>query len=215
MYTSMLLVALTGLAPSAEEKGKALAWSQDYTAAGKQAAQAKKPLAVFLAPGKGGYAKIGRDGLGDEAQGLLGEQYVCVHIDTATDKGKELAQAFQLTGDTGIIISDRTGEKQAFRHSGDLARADLVRYLKRYGDPDRVFTETESNPDKPKQDGPKQAPPPAPVSYPVAYGCGSCGDCGSCGTCGSCGGCGGGRHHRHGHCGGGHHRSRGCGGGCR
>jgi hypothetical protein len=200
MYTSILLVALSGFAPSAEEKSKAPMWSLDYTAAGKQAAKDKKPLAVFLAPGKGAYTKIGRDGgLGEEAEGLLAGQYVCVHVDTSTDKGKDLAKAFQLTGDVGIIISDQTGEKQAFRHEGDLARADLVGYLKRYSDPNRVFVETESNPDTPKQAA-------APAYYPVAYGCQSYGDCGSCGGCSS------GHCRSHGHCGG-HRRSHGCGGG--
>ena len=43
MYTSILLVALTGMAPSAEGS-KTPAWGHDYTSAGKQAAQEKKPL---------------------------------------------------------------------------------------------------------------------------------------------------------------------------
>jgi hypothetical protein len=181
MYTSILLVALTGTAPSAEG-GKALVWSLDYTAAGKQAAQANKPLAVFLAPGKGAYAKIDQDGsLGAEAQGVLAEKYVCVHIDTSTSKGKELAQAFEIPGGLGIVISDRTGEKQAFRHEGDLARADLVRYLQRYSDPNYVFVETESNP------GRRHA-----AAAPVVYGGGYCASCGGC----SGGSCSGGRHRR-------------------
>jgi hypothetical protein len=202
MYTSILLVALTGVAPSAEGT-KSVKWSLDYTAAGKQAAQEKKPLAVFLAPGQGSYQAIGRDGgLGSEAEELLARQYVCVHIDTATSQGKALAQAFDVPEGLGIVISDRTGEKQTFRHEGDLARADLVRYLTRYGDPNYVFVETESNPGRAHGGA-------------VAYCGGGCGAV-SCGTCG--GGCGG--HARHGlgghrgGCGGGHRG--GCGGrGCR
>jgi hypothetical protein len=201
MYTSILLVALTGVAPSAEGD-KAVKWSLDYTAAGKQAASEKKPLAVFLAPGQGAYQTIGRDGgLGAEAEALLARQYVCVHIDTATSQGKALAQAFDIPDGLGIVISDRTGEKQTFRHEGDLARADLVRYLTRYGDPNYVFVETESNPGRGH-------------GGTAAYCGGGCGGCGAaaCGTCG--GGCGGGRrsHARHG-CGGG--RRGGCGRGCR
>jgi hypothetical protein len=181
MYTSILLVALTGVAPSADG-AKAPKWSLDYTAAAKQAAQAKKPLAVFLAPGEGAYQKIGREGgIGAEAEGILADRYVCVHIDTTTAKGKELARAFAIPEGLGIVISDRTGEKQAFRHEGDLARADLVRYLTRYGDSNFVFVETESNP------GHTHA---APVVYSGGY----------CPTCsgGSCPGgqCSGGIRHR-------------------
>jgi hypothetical protein len=146
MYTSMLLVALAGMAPSVEGS-KAPAWSLDYTAASDVAAKEKKPLAVFLAPGQGAYEKIGQGGLGAESQGLLAEKYVCVHIDTSTSKGKALAQAFEMPQGLGIVISDRTLEKQAFRHEGDLAKADLVRYLQHYAEPNRVFAGTESNPD--------------------------------------------------------------------
>jgi hypothetical protein len=218
MYTSILLAALTGVAPTAEA-GKAPKWSLDYTAACKQAAQEKKPLVVILAPGEGAYQKLGRDGgLGAEAEGQLAEKYVCVHIDTNSARGKELAKAFAIPEGLGIVISDRTGEKQAFRHEGDLARADLVRYLQRYGDPNYVFVETESNPG--------HAPYGAPVSYAGGYcstcggGCGvvTCGGGGCGGGCGvaTCGGggCGGGRGcGNRGHGGRGHSVAS-CGGGC-
>jgi hypothetical protein len=188
MYTSILLVALTGMAPAAEGS-KAPTWGLDYTAAGKEAVQAKKPLLVILAPGQGGYDKMGQDGgLSAAAKALLAQKYVCVHIDTTTSKGKELARAFEFDGDMGIAISDRAGDKLAFYHEGDLANADLVRYLERYSDPDRVVEFTESNP------GHRHG----------GHGCAtsSCGTCGGCAT--TCGTCSGGRHHRERH-------HRGCG----
>ena len=184
MYTSILLVALTGTAP-VTEGSKAPAWSHDYTTAGKEAVQAKKPLLVILAPGQKGYDKMGRDGgISADAKALLADKYVCVHIDTTTAKGQELARAFDFEGDTGIAISDVTGEKLAFYHEGDLANADLVRYLERYSDPNRAVEFTESNPGRRHHGG------------------------GGCATVS----CGGGRHHR-GHRGGCHRG--GCGGGCR
>jgi hypothetical protein len=172
MYTSILLVALTGVAPNADA-AKAPKWSLDYAAASKQAAQEKKPLAVFLAPGEGAYQKLGHEGgIGSEAEGLLAEKYVCVHVDTTTSKGKELARAFAIPEGLGIVISDRTGEKQTFRHEGDLDRAVLVSYLTRYGDPNYVFVETESNPGR--------------AGHGAAASC-SGGSCGTCGV-GSCSG---------------------------
>ncbi len=197
MYTSILLVALTGVAPSAEGS-KGLSWSGDYAAAAKVAAQEQKPLLVILAPGQGSYDRMGRDGgISADAKALLAERYVCVHVDTTTEKGKQLAQAFELTDEMGIFISDRTGEKLAFYHEGDLANVDLVRYLERYSDPNRAVEFTESNPGRRRHGG----------------GCGDCGGCGmECGTgCGGAcyGGCGGGRHHRGGrHCGGGRRGGR-------
>ena len=208
MYTSILLVALTGIAP-ATEGSKAPKWGLDYTVAGNEAVQAKKPLLVILAPGQGSYDKMGRDGgLSAAAKALLADKYVCVHVDTTTSKGKNLARAFEFTGDTGIAISDVTGNKLAFYHEGDLANADLERYLARYSDPNRVVEFTESNPGHRRGSA-------------CGGGCGgspcttaSCGTCGGCGS--ACGTCSGGRHHRarRAGCGhrGGRRGGRGCGG---
>ena len=184
MYTSILLVALTGMVPAAE-KSKAPAWSHDYTTAGTEAVQAKKPLLVIFAPGQDGYGTMGREGgLSAEAQALLAEKYVCVHVDTTTSRGKELAGAFDFENDLAIAISDVTGEKLAFYHEGDLANADLVRYLERYSDPNRVVEFTESNPGRRHGGG-------------GGCGYGGCGGGrGGYATCGSCGGGCGGRHHR-------------------
>src|SRR5689334_11738010 len=111
MYTSILMVALSGMAPSAETRTPA--WSLDYSEATRQAAQAHKPMAIFLAPGTGAYEKIGRGGgLGSIAQHILTEKYVCVHIDTSTSKGKKLAGAFQMAEGLGIVISDSKAENQ-------------------------------------------------------------------------------------------------------
>jgi len=171
MYTSILLVALTGMATTADSKSPS--WSQDYAAAAKQAAQAKKPLAIVLAPGTGAYEKLGREGgLGADAQQLLANKYVCLHIDTSTSKGKEMAQAFRMPDGLGIVISDSKAESQAFRHQGDLARADLVRYLDRYSDPNRICVQTESNPER----GPSTAGPAVAPYGPTGY-CPSCSSC--------------------------------------
>jgi hypothetical protein len=83
--------------------------------------------------------------LQDEARRLLTNQYVCLYLDTLTPAGGSQARAFQV-GELGIVISDRSGAIQAFRHEGDLSNRALVTYLQRYADPTRVFQTTESNP---------------------------------------------------------------------
>jgi hypothetical protein len=144
MYTSMLLVALTGFSAGAEE---GLTWHTDYSQARKQGQGEKKPLAVFVAPSKDGWKKLSREGkLGKEIERTLEDSYVCVHVDSATPAGKKLASALGLESGLGIVISDSKGELMAFYHEGDLANRDIARYLKRYADPDRVVSHTESNP---------------------------------------------------------------------
>jgi hypothetical protein len=146
MYTSILMFALSGLAPAAEVVDTP-AWVMDYSAARKQGARSNKPLAVVLSPGATAWGKLSRDGeLSSAALKLLKAKYVCVFVNTATAEGKRMAAAFEMSSGLGIIISDRTGELQAFRHEGDLTNANLLRHLQRYADPDRVVARTETNP---------------------------------------------------------------------
>jgi hypothetical protein len=146
MYTSILMFALSGLVPAAEVR-ETTTWLTDYNAARKQVASAKKPLAVVLSPGAKAWGKLSSDGgLSDEAQKFLKDNYLCVFINTETEEGKRLAKEFEMPSGLGIVISDRTGDLQAFRHEGDLANSDLLRYLQRYADPNYVVVRTESNP---------------------------------------------------------------------
>jgi hypothetical protein len=44
----------------------------------------------------------------------------------------------------GVVLSDRTGSLQAFYHKGDMASADLIRFLKRCAEPNRNVRTTET-----------------------------------------------------------------------
>jgi hypothetical protein len=149
MYTSMMLVAMATFT-SAAESADGPAWQTNYGAARKLGA-GQKPLAVFIGSGKQGWNKVAEEGLSSESRKVLAERYVSVYVNVDTAEGQRLARAFRMSNGLGIVISDRTGELQAFRHEGDLAERDLVRYLLRYGDPDRVVTSTETNPGRSRE----------------------------------------------------------------
>jgi hypothetical protein len=165
MYTSILMLALS-VTPSADLTS--LSWSTDYGTASRQSVAAKKPLAVVLGTGEAGWEKLDREGrLTTEAKGLLADKYVCVYVNTETPSGQRLAKAFEMPNGRGIVISDRTGDVQAFRHEGDLTNRDLVRYLERYADQDREVRITEGTS---VQRSSFYAPPaPAPVAAPNYY----------------------------------------------
>jgi hypothetical protein len=167
MYTSFLLVALSGLVAPADTTASP-AWLTDYSKASQIVARANKPLAVFL----GAQAdKVSSEGqLSPEAKQFLADNYVCLHIDPATAQGKQLASAFEMPGGIGIVISDRKGKVQAFRHEGSLDNTSLVRQLVYYADPQVVVRATESN------SGNRVSSYP-PSEAPAA---------GSCPTCSSC-----------------------------
>jgi hypothetical protein len=139
MHTSIVLLALTGLAAPAE--GTSPTWLNDYSQARRLGADQNKPLAVFLSPGKENWGKRAMEGeQGKEVRRLLASHYVCVSINTSTEAGRRLAEAFEMAGGKGIILSDRSGAVQAFRHEGELTNGDLGRYLARHSTTDRATT---------------------------------------------------------------------------
>jgi len=145
MYTSCLLLALSGLTPSAQGSDSP-SWSMDYFEAKKQGQSERKPLLVVVGAGKEGYNKLSRTGtLSKESNDLLAGKYVCVYVDVDTETGKKLAKQLEV-GNLGIVISDASGRLMAFYHEGDLADAALNTYLRRYSDPTRTVVHTESNP---------------------------------------------------------------------
>jgi hypothetical protein len=171
MYTSILMLALS-VTPSADLTSPS--WFTDYATASRQSMAAKKPLAVILGTGEAGWEKLDREGrLTTEAKGLLADKYVCVYVNTETPSGQRLAKAFEMPNGRGIVISDRTGDVQAFRHEGDLSNRDLVRYLERYADPDRKVRATESaTVQRSSFYAPPAAPPVAAPNYfapPAGY----------------------------------------------
>jgi hypothetical protein len=189
MYTSIVLVALAGASFSAIPES--VQFKTDYVAARKVGRTDRKPLAVFIGNGsKGWEARTTEGQLSQESQKLLQEHYVCVYIDTATEEGKRLARDFEM--ESGLVLSDAAGENQAFRHSGKLPNGDLERQLKKFSDPERVpsRTETLTRDDvryyPPEASGSGQsgyyAPaqsgyyaPPAYAPSPFGGGCSSCG----------------------------------------
>lgn len=146
MYASIALFALSGVFAAIDDGPK---WLNDYHLARKQSASENKPLAVFVGSGREGWNKVSREGeLAKDVQRLLSQKYVCVYINRMENEGWKLAHAFELTAGPGLIISNRAGQLQAFRHEGDLETADMERYLARYADPDRVVTQTETYPQR-------------------------------------------------------------------
>ena len=142
MNPSIALITLWGALSAAP----APKWEKDYRAARTVTARVQKPMAVFVASGKDGWKKFVTDGrLDAESKKLLSEQYVVVYVDRNTTSGRKTADSLGFTELPGLVLSDRTGDLQAFRHEGELSVADLARFLTRYADPGHVVYTTESN----------------------------------------------------------------------
>ncbi len=145
MYTSMVCIALaTSLAASAP--CESVTWHNDYSKARTTGQSDKKPLAVFIGNGADGQAKVCREGsLNAEVEKMLADSYVCVYVDVSTPAGQKLAADFGVTGGMGLVLSDKTGDLQAFSHAGDLSAVDMTRWVKHFADPSVTVSTTMSN----------------------------------------------------------------------
>lgn len=137
MYTSIISLAASAVLGSASPD-----WQTDYREAKALAAREHKPLVVVLASCSKGSAWNGiatEGSLGVETRKLLKESYICVLVDTETEKGRRLAGDFETTG-TAVIISDKSGEHQAYRHTGVQSDKELAEVFRRYAHVEKATT---------------------------------------------------------------------------
>jgi hypothetical protein len=148
MYTAMAVVALT-LSVTSGNISPAPTWLDDYQVAQARVADAGKPMVVVIGSGQAGWQDAVRGGGFDPAVAkLLADKFVCLYADTATAKGRQLANALQVR--QGVVISDKSGRNQAFNASGTVSRTELMSALVRYADqPEIVRTEIQTTTTQP------------------------------------------------------------------
>jgi hypothetical protein len=174
MYTSILYVALSaGFAPNAESIPVNPFWRSDYQLALREGRRNHRPLAIFVGAGPEGWDSLSKDGsLDKEARQLLERNYVCLYLDSDLAEGRRLADQLELPQGRGVILSDSTGEKQAFWHPGSLSNENLRHYLRKYSDPELVIAKTEMIAEPRPQ--PTPAYHPQPMYYPSGMGFRGC-----------------------------------------
>ena len=143
MRTSIVALAVFAAVPVLA-RAESLAWQSDYSAAQQKAVDEHKPLAVVFGQGANGWQQLSGGTLPQDADRTLGESYVCCYVDTATPAGQVLARKFDIGGTTGMVLSDRTGNVQAFWHEGTLSADALSNYLSKYADPQRTVSTTDT-----------------------------------------------------------------------
>jgi hypothetical protein len=158
MYTSVVLLALSGYLVEGAFIPERPAWLNDYGLATKVGQAKSKPLALFVGSGPSGWEKVSKNGkLGKTVKSLLETSYVCLYVDTSSPAGRKLAEALEITEPVGLVLSDSTASKQAFWHEGGLKPADLERFLRKYSDPALKATTTDT---KASLEAPRYQPPP-------------------------------------------------------
>jgi hypothetical protein len=168
MYTSVVLFALAGALAPEFLVPEFTMWQRDYALAQARGNREHRPLAVFIGQGKAGWQGVSKEGqLTKEVTDLLAAHYVCVYVDRAKEEGRQLARSFEMADRTGLVLSDHTGESQAFRHAGELSNSDLEKNLRKFADPNRAVLRTETT----VREEIRYYPPPQPFNYypPVPF----------------------------------------------
>jgi hypothetical protein len=147
MRTSIGLLALAGflVAPLAAASAQEVAF-KSYLEGQEFGRKAGKPLAVIVGAGRTGLNHLTQEGtVSPEVRKTLADQYVCVFLDTNRPDDRAVIRQLGIQSGAGLVLSDRTGELQAFSHDGALPGTDLSRQLKRFADPHVIVAATQSN----------------------------------------------------------------------
>jgi hypothetical protein len=170
MYTSFVYFALAGVFANGSIPDEPLL-HKNYSLARMQSVSVNKPIAVFIGSGSRGWEEVSQEGkLEKDVRKILSANYVCVYVDSSRGGGKDLANAFEVTEGTGLVISNRTGTIQAFHHAGTLSNEELASYLARYAEPDVVVQTTETKvPVQASYSGYYQQPVQQAPSYGYGY----------------------------------------------
>src|SRR5262249_57464175 len=101
-------------------------WTNAYGLAVRRANAEGKPLAVFIGSGKKGWTDVCENGEPSAAaRRLLEEQYVCLYVNAAQPTQRHLVEAFEAERLPMLVVSDRSGVYQPYRHPGPLSHPPL------------------------------------------------------------------------------------------
>jgi hypothetical protein len=147
MFTASLTASVLSGLFSVGSIGSGLPeWTESYGKAIAQAGEKHKPVAVFLSPGDPNKVTNGK-GLGVEVLKELKSGYIPVRVDSTSEDGKKLADAFGIS--QGVVLSDRTGKQIALKYDGAITSERLSGYLSKYADQTEIATTEFASPNTP------------------------------------------------------------------
>jgi hypothetical protein len=169
MNSSIIGVALVAALFPAHNATLAPSWHHDYRQARDVGSRENKPLVVVIGSGKTDWANLAKPAEQDGSiNQTLRSSYVCLFVDTDTTDGQQLARTFDMAG-PGVVISNRSGEVEAYRKAGEVPAVELAKELVNHTNDDYVTK--------------KLTPPPAAPAQPTYYRIPTASFGGGCSTC--------------------------------
>lgn len=177
MYTSVAWLALAGFfngPVAAPVETPEPVWLTNYAEAQQLARSQNRPLAVFVAPGSDSHERVVNEGtLTMKTRKVLQDSYVCVHLDAFGSESRSTVQALAVKKGRGVILSDRSGDYQAFHCDGMLPEHVLLAKLKQFSESDSLVktTDVHHQPTARTSFYPPANPRPAPINFAPRANC--------------------------------------------
>ncbi len=120
-------------------------WLTNYQMARTISADQKKPLVVIVGKGESGWDQVIQDGKLDmNLMQKMARSYVYLYIDSTSEQGAKLAKGLDVHQSNGLIITNRSGDLQAFYHDGQIKQSQMENLLDKYQDIAQVITTTDT-----------------------------------------------------------------------
>ena len=133
-----VVLAVSAGAVSAQE----IAWKRSYQEGRQQGQQASKPLAVFVGSGSVPAKVIPEGSRSSAIRKILADHYICVYLDADQKDQQRLIRELGISTKQGLVLSDRTGNVQAYFCDGPLSEGELAQQLGTFADPTVVVRTT-------------------------------------------------------------------------
>jgi hypothetical protein len=111
-----------------------VAWNTSYYQAVQTVLRTDRPLFIVFESGRseaGDVAKQ-RPYLNDEVEAALAANYVRLFVDLDTEKGKRVAEQFQIRELPSVVVIDRSTDWQVYKRSGAHTSTEVLAVLERY-----------------------------------------------------------------------------------
>lgn len=120
----LALLLFTPMSASTGNTG--LQWQNDYPAAMIQAEELNRPLLVVIGYGDEGWKQVVQAAATEPAvRELLASKCVCLYLDRNDVCMKDYADRFDASNQPFVALSDRSRQRQVYRHAGPVAANDL------------------------------------------------------------------------------------------
>jgi hypothetical protein len=111
-----------------------VAWNTSYYQAVQSVLRTDRPLFIVFESGRPNAGEAGKQQpfLSGEVETALAANYVRLFVDLDTEKGKRVAEQFQIRELPSIVVIDRSTDWQVYKRSGAHTSNELLAVLERY-----------------------------------------------------------------------------------